>query len=196
VRCIQHLRNLNNFNGMLTVVGALESPAVSRLAETNAELKRKRSSVIKVERELLALAQTAREVNKEMLSVPKLPGIPSLYLAPSSLSPCMHVGLCGDGTDGCRYGPSAMCLSQLSLINNVHSDTFEGLVNFVKRQLYCTEVLFPFREYQRAAYNLVPVLEIQVWLPHPLAWWTWRHELAGTDRRRVLCACVWWYSRS
>jgi hypothetical protein len=55
-----------------------------------------------------------------------------------------------------------MCLSQLSLINNVHSDTFEGLVNFVKRQLYCTEVLFPFREYQKATYNLVPVLEIQV----------------------------------
>lgn len=131
-----HLRNLNNFNGMLTVVGALESPAVSRLAETNAELKRKRNSVIKVERELLALAQTAREINKEMLSVPKLPGIPSL----------------------------AMCLSQLSLINNVHSDTFEGLVNFVKRQLYCTEVLFPFREYQKATYNLVPVLEIQSFL--------------------------------
>jgi hypothetical protein len=77
---VQHLRNLNNFNGMLTVVGALESPAVSRLAETNAELKRKRNSVIKVERELLALAQTAREINKEMLSVPKLPGIPSLYV--------------------------------------------------------------------------------------------------------------------
>jgi len=131
-----HLRNLNNFNGMLAVIGATSSPAVSRLAETSAELKRKRSSVLRVERELLALAQNAREFNKDMLSAPKPPGIPSL----------------------------AMCLAQLSLINSVHSDTFEGLVNFVKRQIYCTDVLFPFREYQKAAYNLLPVPEIQTFL--------------------------------
>lgn len=76
----QHLRGLNNFNGMLTVVGALESPAVLRLTETNTELKRKRSSLVKLERELLALAQAARDINKEMLASPKLPGIPSLYV--------------------------------------------------------------------------------------------------------------------
>lgn len=158
VSALQHLRNLNNFNGMLTVVGALESPAVSRLAETNAELKRKRSSIVRIERELLALAQTAREINKQMLASPKLPGIPSLYVV---------VSAAGGGCPLTAMGgwSRAMCLSQLSLISNVHSDTFEGLVNFVKRQLYCTEVLFPFREYQKATYNLVPVPEIQVRFP-------------------------------
>ncbi len=54
-----------------------------------------------------------------------------------------------------------MCISRLSLIGNLHPDTFEGLINFVKRQLYCREVLFPLREYQKVSFNLFPLPEIQ-----------------------------------
>ncbi len=41
----QYLRNLGNFNGMLTIVGALESPSITRLTHTSSELKRKRRCV-------------------------------------------------------------------------------------------------------------------------------------------------------
>ncbi|KAL6052955.1 RasGEF domain containing protein [Balamuthia mandrillaris] len=127
-----HLKHLSNYNGMISIVGALQSSALARLYDTNDELKKKRwSSAIKEQKELLAVAEAAKDICHQMLCNPAPPAIP----------------------------PIAMVVSTISRLNSFHSDNFEGLINFAKRQLYC-EVLFPLREYQKVPFNLCPVPQI------------------------------------
>lgn len=118
---------LHNFNGVMTIAGALQNSALTRLrlAETSNEWKKKRSPALKLERELLALVESASEITERMLKTPSVPGLPSL----------------------------GMSLSSLSQIDHLHSDTFQGLINFVKRRLYY-EILAPLHQYKICLYDI------------------------------------------
>jgi len=119
------LRELNNFNTLMSFIGGLNNPAISRLKWTRARIKKKSLDDLENLEKLMAMEGSYRNYRMTIrASTP--PNIP-------------YIGV---------------YLTDLVFIEDGNADFIEGLINFGKRKLV-HHVITELLEHQRVAYNFI-----------------------------------------
>ncbi|KAJ2081597.1 hypothetical protein H4R24_002218 [Coemansia sp. RSA 988] len=133
----EHCRNLNNFNTLMSVLGALTSVPVERLTRTWQAVQQKSMVVYNQLRQIMRTDRNFAEYRDSLHSC-NPPAIP-------------FVGV---------------YLQDLTFIEDGNDDiisTSPGLINFAKRQRTAGTIR-DLQQFQNVPYNLTPVAEIQDWL--------------------------------
>ncbi|KAJ2794372.1 cell division cycle- protein [Coemansia guatemalensis] len=133
----EHCRNLNNFNTLMSVLGALTSVPVERLTRTWQAVHQKSMVVYNQLRQIMRTDRNFAEYRDSLHSC-NPPAIP-------------FVGV---------------YLQDLTFIEDGNDDIISaspGLINFAKRQRTAGTIR-DLQQFQNVPYNLTPVAEIQDWL--------------------------------
>ncbi|PIA19481.1 ras GEF [Coemansia reversa NRRL 1564] len=133
----EHCRNLNNFNTLMSVLGALTSVPVERLTRTWQAVHQKSMVVYNQLRQIMRTDRNFAEYRDSLHSC-NPPAIP-------------FVGV---------------YLQDLTFIEDGNDDMISsspGLINFAKRQRTAGTIR-DLQQFQNVPYNLTPVAEIQDWL--------------------------------
>ena len=113
-----YLRELNNFNGLLAVIGGLNNSAVYRLKHTHDGVPQQIKDKLKILKDVMSSAQSYKAYRN------------ALHNAQQPLIPYMGV-----------------YLTDLTFINDGNPNRIDGLINFRKRELVY-RVIDEFRQYQ------------------------------------------------
>ncbi|KAJ2744418.1 hypothetical protein GGI20_002990 [Coemansia sp. BCRC 34301] len=133
----EHCRNLNNFNTLMSVLGALTSVPVERLTRTWQAVQQKSLSTYNQLKQIMRTDRNFAEYRDSLHSC-NPPAIP-------------FVGV---------------YLQDLTFIEDGNDDVIHGsprLINFAKRQRTAGTIR-DLQQFQNVPYNLTPVAEIQDWL--------------------------------
>ncbi|KAJ3444236.1 ras guanine nucleotide exchange factor i-related [Anaeramoeba flamelloides] len=134
LRIADHLRKLNNFNGVMSIISGLKCSAIHRLKYSFEEISKKYLDINEnLSSELSSQASYSKYRNSlRQVNPPCIP-----YL----------------GT----------YLTDLTFIEEGNNDLTNGLINFTKRRL-CFDVIFEIQNFQHLGYNLQPVQQIRNFL--------------------------------
>ncbi|KAJ6248294.1 ras guanine nucleotide exchange factor i-related [Anaeramoeba flamelloides] len=126
----EHLRSLNNYNGVMSIISGFENSAIWRLKYTFEEVPKRNHEII-------------QELKKELSSDNSYRYYRSLLRKVDP--PCIpYLGV---------------YLTDLTFIEEGNPNFIDGLINFSKRRLIY-EVIFEIQNFQNKGYNLQPVQQI------------------------------------
>ncbi|KAJ6243439.1 ras guanine nucleotide exchange factor i-related [Anaeramoeba flamelloides] len=134
INIAHHLRNLKNFNSLISVLSGINSSAVHRLSFTFEELKPRLTETYEKLKTLTSGKDNYKNY-REVLKKSELPCIPFL----------------------------GFYQTDLTFIEDGNPDYIDGLINFSKRSLVY-DIIFDIQSYQVKSYNLHPVYQIALFL--------------------------------
>ncbi|KAJ3445578.1 ras guanine nucleotide exchange factor i-related [Anaeramoeba flamelloides] len=134
VKIAEYLRNLNNYNSLMSVLAGLTMSAVHRLKFTKEEIPKRYNDIIESLSDLMS-TKDSYKASRDALKTSNPPCIPYL----------------------------GIFLTDLTFIEEGNNDFTDGLINFYKRNLIA-KVIKDVQIFQQKRYNFMPVMQISKFL--------------------------------
>ncbi|KAJ3436717.1 ras guanine nucleotide exchange factor i-related [Anaeramoeba flamelloides] len=134
VKIAEYLRNLNNYNSLMSVLAGLTISAVHRLKFTKEEIPKRYTDIIESLSDLMS-TNDSYKAPRDALKTSNPPCIPYL----------------------------GIFLTDLTFIEEGNQDFTDGLINFYKRSLIA-KVIKDVQIFQQKRYNFMPVMQISKFL--------------------------------